>query len=140
LRAKPRSDREIGVSIKEGRSGTALLVYRGEGLCDLKRKRLTANQRAELFEAHGGICWRCQLPIDPIKQEWHEGHVGAPHALGGTVVMPEHKECNMADAPKVTKMVAKANRNRAERLGAKEPSAWAKKYAAEKAKGWKPKW
>jgi hypothetical protein len=46
----------------------------------------------------------------------------------------------MADAPKVTKMVAKANRNRAERLGAKKPSAWAKRYAEMKEKGWKPKW
>jgi hypothetical protein len=84
----------------------------------MKRKKLTANQRAEFLEAHGKICWRCGLPIDPIKQKWHEGHVGAPHALGGTKTAPEHKECNMADAPNVTKMVAKANRVRAKRLGA----------------------
>jgi hypothetical protein len=84
----------------------------------MKRKKLTANQRAELLEAHSKICWRCGLLIDPIKQKWHVGHVGAPHALGGTVTAPEHKECNMKDAPSVTKMVAKANRVRAKRLGA----------------------
>lgn len=104
----------------------------------MKRKKLTANQRAELFEKHNGICWRCGLRIDPTKQEWHVGHVGAPHALGGQVTAPEHKHCNMEDAPKVTKMVAKANRNRAERLGAKEKSPWAKRYARAKAEGYNP--
>lgn len=83
----------------------------------MPRKSLTRNQRAELFEQHKGMCWRCGLPIDPVKQKWHVGHVGVPHALGGEKVAPEHDHCNMEDAREVTKIVAKANRIRADRLG-----------------------
>lgn len=81
------------------------------------RRSLTRKQKADLFVKHEGKCWRCGLPIDPVKERWHVGHVGTPHALGGEIVAPEHERCNMDDAREVKKITAKVDRIRANNLG-----------------------
>jgi 5-methylcytosine-specific restriction protein A len=76
-----------------------------------RRKSYNVAQRRKIFEDANGICWRCQLPIDTLKEEWHVGHVGKAHAFGGEVVAPEHKSCNMRDCYEtVIPAVAKSNR------------------------------
>lgn len=80
------------------------------------RKRLTRKQRADLFELHKGICWRCELPIDPAKEAWHAGHVDKAHWLGGDTLAPEHYSCNMDDARVQKTLAAKADRIRANHL------------------------
>ena len=88
-----------------------------------RKKTWTPKQRREMWEKSGGICWRCQLPIDYIKDGgWHVGHVDKPEALGGTKVAPEHISCNMQDAwKKVIPMIAKSDRIWMKQHGQKKP-------------------
>jgi 5-methylcytosine-specific restriction enzyme A len=78
-----------------------------------KRKPLTKLQRAKLIADHGGICYRCGLPIDPAKK-WVDEHMRAL-ALGGTNDMsnraPVHWECAeiktlTEDMPRIVKAKA----------------------------------
>jgi 5-methylcytosine-specific restriction endonuclease McrA len=75
-----------------------------------RRKSYNVAQRRKIFEEANGICWRCGLKIDTLKEEWHVGHVGVAHAFGGDKVAPEHKSCNMKDCYEVViPAVAKSN-------------------------------
>ena len=92
----------------------------------MKRKRLTPNQRADLFEAHGGICWRCKLPIDTLKQKWVVGHGIKDGDLGcggsDTIdnMAPEHTHCNKKYADETgNTLAAKGRRIRQRRMGIK---------------------
>lgn len=84
----------------------------------MTRKSYTTRQRVMLFEAHGGKCWRCGLPIT-IKDEWELGHCGRAYWLDGHEVAPEHKRCNREDAKEQTKAAAKSVRIRAKAYGIK---------------------
>jgi hypothetical protein len=83
-----------------------------------RRKSLNVAQRRAIWEREADkhasglvFCWRCTLLIDPLKHEWHCGHVDKAHAFGGTEMRPEHKDCNMQDAWKnVIPAIAKSNR------------------------------
>jgi hypothetical protein len=83
-----------------------------------RRKSLNVAQRRAIWEAEAAkhaegwvFCWRCTFRIDPVKHEWHCGHVDKAHAFGGTEMRPEHKDCNMQDCYKnVIPAVAKSNR------------------------------
>jgi hypothetical protein len=83
-----------------------------------RRKSLNVAQRSAIWERESAkrddglvFCWRCTLLIDPIKHEWHCGHVDKAHAFGGDEMRPEHKDCNMQDCWKnVIPAVAKSNR------------------------------
>ena len=91
----------------------------------MKRRRLTRNQRKNLFDDHNGICHRCGIRIDAEHGEaWHAGHIIAL-SLGGdddlSNMRPEHISCNMKDAwEKVKPLAAKAARIRARHLGIKK--------------------
>lgn len=88
-----------------------------------RRKRLSNRQREELYDRCRGDkpvpdCNLCGNPVQ-LHERWHESHVGAPHALGGTETGVAHEDCNRRDAAEVVApMVAKAKRGRQKFIGA----------------------
>jgi 5-methylcytosine-specific restriction endonuclease McrA len=92
----------------------------------VKRKRLTGNQKLELWEKYDGKCWRCKLPIDKHKRgELHWGHIIA-RSIGGSDGpenrAPEHARCNLDHAYAVdTPLAAKSKRVRIRDLERPEP-------------------
>ena len=69
-----------------------------------------------LWEAHGGLCQRCGLPIDPSLSGLLPGGLTIGHRLaiahGGTNdranLGPEHRRCNLSggtDGPRPTAVI-----------------------------------
>lgn len=88
-----------------------------------KRKPLTKTQRRTMWEAHGGICVICKLPIDPRKV-WIDEHIRAL-GLGGSNDMsnrgPAHFHCaQVKTTAEDVPMIAKAKRQKDARLGIKD--------------------
>lgn len=91
----------------------------------MKRKSISTRERVRLFELHGGVCHICGGKIH-VGEAWEVSHV-IPLAIGGddddVNRMPAHKKCHRKrtseqDIP----LIAKANRIRANHMGAKAPS------------------
>jgi hypothetical protein len=102
-----------------------------------RRKRLTAKQALERWDAYQGKCWRCGLPLDRHKRgSWHWGHIIARSCGGGDEpknMAPECRECNEQDGWKVTTpLAAKIKRIRVRHIGAKPQTEWSKRYYATK--------
>lgn len=84
----------------------------------MTRRSLTKRQRLDCFEAAGGICHICRLPIDPLKERWEAEHI-IPRALKGADTYPNlkpaHKRCHAektkADVPAIAKAVSVAERH-----------------------------
>ena len=99
----------------------------------MTRKRLTQNQKLNLWEKHQGKCWRCGFKIFP-SEIWHVGH-RISLSLGGLDIIenmaPEHERCNMQDARETTTpLAAKWKRIRAKHIGIKKEkpkSKWKRK-------------
>jgi hypothetical protein len=80
------------------------------------RKRLSTDQRADLYEAARGgngfpACNLCGFPVLP-HQDWDESHEdGKPHVFGGTATGIAHRRCNSKHgADVVTPFVAQVKR------------------------------
>ena len=90
------------------------------------RRSLSSTAREALYDRCRGdnefpICNICHLPVDGVRQAWHESHdpEGLPHALGGTETGIAHRECNLRHgAEVVTPLVAKVARVRRNHIGA----------------------
>lgn len=91
---------------------------------------LTARQRQQLYDREVGkaiadgrgdlpICNLCDEPVR-LGSDWHESHVGAPKANGGTQTGIAHDRCNLEHAWRfVIPQIAKADRQRWAHTGAK---------------------
>jgi len=100
----------------------------------MRRKRLTGNQKLDLWNAHKGKCHRCGLPIDAVHGEkWEVGHVLALGTGGEDVISnmaPEHVHCNATDAREhTTPLAAKIKRIGKRHIGIKKPSRLAEQWA-----------
>lgn len=95
-----------------------------------KRKRLTASQREDLYDAEVAkaiasgrgqfpICAICGNGIFP-GQNWHESHNKfLPHAIGGEADGIAHDRCNLDHAHAVdVPLIAKVKRIRQKHIGA----------------------
>ncbi len=94
--------------------------------------RLSSTKREQLYDAEAlkaresgkgelPICNICGLPIDGVKQAWHESHDPTkPRWLGGEVTGIAHKRCNLDHAYSIdTPLFHKSNRVRQKYIGAK---------------------
>lgn len=100
----------------------------------MPRKRLTKRKLLELWEAHGGKCWRCGKPIrGKYGVAWELGHADKAHWLGGEELAPEHVSCNREDGKLQAKLSAKTVRMRAARIGVpKKLGSWRRETYKEK--------
>lgn len=109
----------------------------------MKRRRITAAMRVRIFDAAGGVCCLCDLPIDPQKQRWIVEHV-KPLWLGGGDdegnMRPAHQDCAVAKTAREAAARAKTARVRARHLGIRRRhrplpggrnSPWKKKISGE---------
>jgi 5-methylcytosine-specific restriction protein A len=91
-----------------------------------RRKPLTALQRLALFEEHKGICCICGEKIDGTREKWIDEHGRALGLLGSNDLSnrgPAHVRCaqrktSKEDLPRI----AKAKRQKAVAVGAKQPA------------------
>lgn len=90
------------------------------------RRKLSSSAREALYDRCRGTkefpdCNICGLPIDGVRQPWHESHDpdGPPHCFGGTETGVAHAPCNLRHgAEVVVPMDAKATRVRQNHIGA----------------------
>jgi 5-methylcytosine-specific restriction protein A len=87
------------------------------------RKALTRNQRAKLFDAHGGVCCICETKIK-IGEPWIDEHIN-PREISADDSLknrgPAHVACAKEKTKTDVKLIAKVKRNRANHLGIKKP-------------------
>jgi 5-methylcytosine-specific restriction endonuclease McrA len=79
--------------------------------------------RQRVFDAHGGVCHVCKLPIKQ-GETWHLDHVIALIEGGEnreTNLAPAHAHCNMAKANGEKMRKAKVQRTRQKHTGARKP-------------------
>ena len=105
----------------------------------MTRRRLTALQRARIFDSHEGVCTFCRLKIDGVREPWDVSH-DVPLALGGaddeTNWRPAHQSCHRQHTAEVdAPQIAKAKRVRAKHIGAKPPPK--RPMAGSRASKWK---
>ena len=91
----------------------------------MKRVRLTAKMRVDIFLRHDGICHMCKTKVVP-GQEWDVSHE-IPLEAGGSDDannwLVAHRTCHREHTSKVDMpLIAKVKRQRAKHLGAKTPS------------------
>lgn len=93
----------------------------------MSRRRRSQTARVKIFDAHGGICHICGLPIE-AGQKWDISHLIALAAGGEDTdenCRPAHAKCHrgkgsqtaLEDMPRI----AKTKRQRAAHIGAKVP-------------------
>jgi 5-methylcytosine-specific restriction protein A len=94
----------------------------------MKRRRRTGLQRTKIFDAHGGKCCLCKLPIDTPKQKWILEHL-TPLWLGGaddeTNLAPAHYDCAINKTREEAPVKAKSDRIRARHIGIRKKSKFA---------------
>jgi 5-methylcytosine-specific restriction protein A len=88
----------------------------------LKRRRLSTQDRAKVFDASYGICHMCGLKID-AGQEWEASH-RIPLACGGaddmSNISPAHRRCHRTHTAQVdAPLIAKVRRQHQNHIGAK---------------------
>jgi len=77
----------------------------------MKRVRITAKMRADIFMRHGGVCHMCQMKVVP-GEEWDVSHE-IPLEAGGRKCHRHHTAT--VDAP----LIAKVKRIHQRHIGAK---------------------
>lgn len=91
----------------------------------MKRRRLTKSQRIDVLHANGGICWLCELSINPVKEAWEVEHC-IPLGLGGaddaSNMKPAHKSCHREKTNGDMTKIAKAKRVKAKHEGSYRPT------------------
>lgn len=90
-----------------------------------KRRKLTRLQRVKIYDAAGGTCCLCRLPIDAERGErWVIEHV-KPLWQGGaddsTNMKPAHYQCAIDKTAGEAPVKAKGDRVRAKHLGVRKP-------------------
>ncbi len=95
----------------------------------MKRKPLSTAQKVRLFQDAGGICHICGGKID--NELWDVEHV-IPLALGGddaeANMRPAHRQCHAPKTVNDIRVIAKAKRLEARRIGIKKQSKWQTKF------------
>lgn len=85
------------------------------------RKKLTRNQRAELFLEHGGVCYLCGLRIQAERGEkWEVEHVHCREISGRDDwdnLRPAHVSCHKVKSKADKADIAKSNKVRNSNLG-----------------------
>ena len=89
----------------------------------MKRVRITAKMRVDIFERHGGVCHLCQMKVI-AGEDWDVSH-DIPLAAGGkddgSNWLVAHRKCHRVHTSKVdAPMIAKVNRIRKKHIGAKQ--------------------
>ncbi len=102
------------------------------------RRPLSPMRKLRLFEAAGGICHICGLPIKGVSEPWEVEH-RIPIAMGGaddeTNMSPAHVACHAVKSKTDAGNLAKVRRVKAKHLGIKKrgwpKSKWRKKVSGE---------
>jgi 5-methylcytosine-specific restriction protein A len=87
----------------------------------MKRVRITAKMRADIFLRHGGLCHLCSMKVIP-GEEWDVSH-DIPLEAGGkddeSNWLVAHRKCHRVHTSKVDMpLIAKVKRVRQKHLGA----------------------
>ena len=86
------------------------------------RKRLTANQRVKMFDAHGGKCVICGCKIH-VGDPWIDEHINPLEISADDSLAnrgPAHVDCAKKKTKADVKLIAKVKRMRAKHLGVKK--------------------
>jgi 5-methylcytosine-specific restriction enzyme A len=80
----------------------------------MTRPHMSARRREHLFHLHLGLCHRCALAIDPVRERFEIGHV-IPWAISrddsDENCQPEHYTCHRAHTNEVDiPLIAKVKR------------------------------
>lgn len=89
----------------------------------MKRVRITAKMRADIFLRHNGVCHLCSLKVHP-GEEWDVSHE-IPLEAGGkdddTNWLVAHRKCHRVHTAKVdAPLIAKTKRMHQRHIGAKK--------------------
>lgn len=79
------------------------------------RKSISKKKRAEIFLAHGGLCWLCKEKI--TEAQYDIDHQVAREIMGegaddDSNLAPAHKDCHREKTKSDVKAIAKSNRIR----------------------------
>lgn len=86
----------------------------------MKRRHISASERARIFRDAGGICHICGDKIDGGREPWDVDHVVALEMGGddhGDNLQPAHKSCHKAKTAGDMGQIAKATRMQQRAMG-----------------------
>lgn len=92
----------------------------------MKRVRITAKMRADIFLRHSGVCHLCRMKVVP-GEDWDVSHE-IPLETGGkdddTNWLVAHRKCHRTHTNKVDiPLIAKVKRIHQKHIGAKRPKS-----------------